>query len=141
MLNYIKLIEIVAMLRASVLPKIRKKYEEAVIKGNLSKERMVTYYSSLPSKNSVGIYNYSLRDFTAIGLAKGYVIEPATANITPVPAQDIIIALNELLPLVRSPLSFHFLNVNKHSYAEIIFLLDCSRGVFYCIIVWYELQR
>jgi len=88
------------MLRASVLPKIRKNYEEAVIMGNLSKERMVTYQSSLPSKTLAITYNYGLREFTAIGLVSGYVIEAATVNMTTVPAQDIIIALNELLPLV-----------------------------------------
>jgi hypothetical protein len=88
------------MLRASVLPKIRKKYEQSVLSGNLSKERMATYRSSLPSKSSTALFNFGLREFTAIGLAPGYVIDPGTANLITVPAQDIIIVLNELLPLV-----------------------------------------
>jgi hypothetical protein len=94
LLQYIKLIEILAALSPEMLPALRDAYAEMVAEGILMKKRMKGYFQALPGKNAA-FANKPCKNL------KDYV--PFMAAAVPgksVNAPDIKAALSELLPVI-----------------------------------------
>jgi len=102
LLSYIKLIEVLALLKPSILPAIRDAYSELVSEGILSKKRMKVYFASLPGRNSASWSNVTsdLKEYSAVTLRSSGISEAGTANMKPVNSQDIQKALSEMLPVI-----------------------------------------
>ena len=98
LLGYIKLIEVLALLKPSLLPAIRDAYSELVAEGILSKKRMKVYFASLPQRSSVSGSNVTkdLKEYSAVTLRGN---KEDTSSM-PVNSQDIQKALSEILPVV-----------------------------------------
>jgi len=98
LLGYIKLIEVLALLKPSILPAIRDAYSELVAEGILSKKRMKVYFASLPQRSSVSGSNVTkdLKEYSAVTL-RGY---KEDSSSMPVNSQDIQKALSEILPVI-----------------------------------------
>jgi hypothetical protein len=92
LLGYIKLIEVLALLNAKLLPAIRDAYSEMVAEGILMKKRMKGYFQALPGKNAAYLNRAAkdLRDYTPFDGGM-----EMTVN-----AEDIKYSLSELLPVV-----------------------------------------
>ena len=123
LLAYIKIIEVLALLKPDILPAVRDAYSELVAEGIMSKKRMKFYFASLPGKTSVKIAHDVNIDSLAL---PGFLGQNPTVSVThdlseyapvslrhpnasdtsgimkPVNVQDIEAALSEMLPLVRS---------------------------------------
>ena len=99
---FIKLIEVVALLKPSVLPSIRESYSELICEGILSKKRLKAYFVSLPGKSSVNIemYTIDLSMYPPVNLRSPLVTEANNQQMKPVQAKDVETALSELLPVV-----------------------------------------
>ena len=92
LLGYIKLIEVLALLNAKLLPAIRDAYSEMVAEGILMKKRMKGYFQALPGKNAAYL-NHAAKDL------KDYAPFEGGMEMT-VNAEDIKYSLSELLPVV-----------------------------------------
>ena len=114
LLSYVQLNEVLALLKPSKLPTIRQAYSQLVSEGVLTKKRMKSYFASLPGKSSINRTSYTsdLVEYATVGLRSSTPIEAGTANMKPVEAKDIDIALSELLPVVsRTQESFELLQI------------------------------
>ena len=60
LLACIKLIEILALLKPSMLPSVRDGYANLVSEGILSKKRLKSYFMALPGKSSVNMDMYTV---------------------------------------------------------------------------------
>ena len=98
--GYIKLIEVLALLKPSILPAIRDAYSELVAEGILSKKRMKVYFASLPQHSSVLGSNTTidLQDYKPVTL-RGQP-DLGSSSLKTVNSQDIQKALSELLPVI-----------------------------------------
>jgi len=98
LLGYIKLIEVLALLKPSILPAIRDAYSELVAEGILSKKRMKVYFASLPQRSSVSGSHVTkdLREYNAVTLRS----KEDTGAKDLVNSQDIQKALTEILPVI-----------------------------------------
>jgi len=94
LLGYMKLIEILALLKPVLLEAIRDAYSEMVAEGILMKKRMKGYFQALPGKNAayLNLISKDLKDYHPI-------FEHHEQNST-VNATDISYALSELLPVI-----------------------------------------
>eukprot|EP00559_Dactyliosolen_fragilissimus_P002545 CAMPEP_0184866972 /NCGR_PEP_ID=MMETSP0580-20130426/24520_1 /TAXON_ID=1118495 /ORGANISM="Dactyliosolen fragilissimus" /LENGTH=1551 /DNA_ID=CAMNT_0027366949 /DNA_START=24 /DNA_END=4679 /DNA_ORIENTATION=+ len=101
MLDYIKLIEVIALLKPGFLPALRDAYSELIMEGILSKKRMKLYFASLPGKGSVHMSHvtHDLKEYHAVTLRSRVITEPST-HMKPVHAKDIEKALSEILPVI-----------------------------------------
>jgi len=119
LLNYIKLIEVLALLKPSILNSVRASYSEYVSDGVLSKKRMKSYFASLPGRSSTVVAStvtVDLRDYEPSAL-KSSTSKPTGQSMnnnqlgnslndgTPtalkaVQAKDVEAALAELLPVI-----------------------------------------
>ncbi len=115
MLSYIKLIEILALLKPDILPAVRDAYSELVAEGIMSKKRMKAYFASLPGRTSVKLAHddkfdalpgrssasvtHDLSEYAPVSLRNSNPPE-ASAMMKPVNVEDIEAALAEMLPLV-----------------------------------------
>jgi hypothetical protein len=95
------LIEVLALLKPEALPSIREVYSNLVGEGILSKKRMKAYFHLLPG------HVYATTDSSNLDL-KDYVVssmkyKDASGELSPVNAEDIGLALTEMLPVVRMP--------------------------------------
>ena len=99
---YIKLNEVLALLKPSKLPLIRQEYSKIVAEGVLTKERLKYYFDSLPGKSTFNTTNYTndIKDYSTMSLRSNVIIEPGTANTKPINSTDMNLALSELLPMV-----------------------------------------
>ncbi|KAL3807903.1 hypothetical protein ACHAXA_008407 [Cyclostephanos tholiformis] len=121
LLAYIKIIEVLALLKPDILPAVRDAYSELVAEGIMSKKRMKFYFASLPGKTSVKIAHDVNIDSLAL---PGFLGQNPTASVThdlseyapaslrhpnvsdtsgimkPVNVQDIEATLGEMLPLI-----------------------------------------
>ena len=104
LLGYIKLIEVLALLKPSILPAIRDAYSELVAEGILSKKRMKVYFASLPQRSSVSGSNVTkdVKEYSAVTLRGN---KEDTSSM-PVNSQDIQKALSEILPVIASEAYF-----------------------------------
>jgi hypothetical protein len=103
LLAYVQLNEVLALLKPTKLPMICQNYSQLVSEGILTKKRMKAYFASLPGKSSVNMISFTndLKECATVALCSPTPIEPGTANIKPVEAKDIDIALSKLLRLVN----------------------------------------
>ena len=127
LLAYIKIIEVLALLKPEILPAVRDAYSELVAEGIMSKKRMKFYFASLPGRTSVKIAHDNV-NFDALALpmrtggsgssvthdlgeyAPASLRHPnansgdggAASGMKPVNVEDIEAALSEMLPLVSS---------------------------------------
>lgn len=117
MLAYIKLIEVLALLKPDILPAVRDAYSELVAEGIMSKKRMKFYFASLPGRTSVKIAHdvnfdalalpgrtsasvtHDLSEYAPVSLRHPNSTE-ASGIMKPVNVEDIEAALSEMLPLV-----------------------------------------
>ena len=97
------MIEVLALLKPSILPSVREKYAGLVAEGILSKKRLKTYFMLLPGKSSVVIEKYTidLNDYPSATLRSAPTVGP-NQQLKPVQAKDVEIALSELLPVVST---------------------------------------
>ena len=104
LLAYIKLIEILALLKPSMLPSVRDAYANLVSEGILSKKRLKSYFMSLPGKSSVNMdmYTVDLSAYPPVALRSSPTHDPNSSFMKPVQAKDVETALSELLPVVRN---------------------------------------
>ena len=105
---YIKLIEILALLKPESLPEIRQVYSGLVADGILSKKMMKAYFNLLPGQvYAVGseTATQDLKDYPASSL-KSSISVVVGGDIAPVNAEDIGLALTEMLPVVGCLVSF-----------------------------------
>jgi hypothetical protein len=101
LLGYIKLIEVLALLKPSILDSIREKYSELVAEGIFSKKRMKTYFTSLPGKSvNIEMYTLDLSMYPPVQLNSSPYLDKNHPLMKPVEAQDIVMALSELLPVI-----------------------------------------
>jgi Exocyst complex component Sec3 len=91
LLNYIRLIEVLAALSPDMLPALRESYAEMVAEGILMKKRLKGYFQALPGKN-VAYLNHAGKDL------KDYT--PGHFTEETVSAPDIRAAIGELFPVV-----------------------------------------
>jgi len=105
LLMYIKLIEVLALLKPETLPEIRKVYSDLVAEGILSKKRMKVYFHLLPgyTKQSFVVVgeqsSLDLKDYPPCSLKHGGGSVLAS-DIVSVNAEDIGLALTEMLPVI-----------------------------------------
>lgn len=94
LLGYMKLIEILSLLKPSLLQAIRDAYAEMVAEGILMKKRMKGYFQALPGKNSayLNITSKDLKDYPSF--------KENDHDQKKVNATDISAALTELLPVI-----------------------------------------
>jgi hypothetical protein len=146
LLAYIKIIEVIALLKPDMLPAVRDSYSELVAEGIMSKKRMKAYFASLPGRTSVKLASdanfdsLALPGRTASVFAMHDLSEYAPASLRhprasdtsgimkPVNVEDIEAALAEMLPLVRASscsccLCFSFPEMNQHIVSCITFCL------------------
>jgi DNA-binding GntR family transcriptional regulator len=105
MLGYIKLIEVLELLKPKLLPAIRDAYSELVAEGILMKKRMKGYFQALPSRHSGELVSVTsgLEAYSAVTIRSSMgVAEIGTASMQPVNAADVEAALGEMLPVVSS---------------------------------------
>ena len=116
LLAYIKIIEVLALLKPDILPAVRDAYSELVAEGIMSKKRMKIYFASLPGRTSVKIAHDGNFDAKFPGRSSASVTHdlseyaPASlkhpnaasgdAMMKPVNVEDIEAALAEMLPLI-----------------------------------------
>jgi len=103
MLGYIKLIEVLALLKPKLLPAIRDAYSELVAEGILMKKRMKGYFQALPSRHSGELVSVTsgLEAYSAVTIRSSMgVAEIGTASMQPVNAADVEAALGEMLPVI-----------------------------------------
>eukprot|EP00804_Cyclotella_cryptica_P020008 CCRYP_007898-RA/>CCRYP_007898-RA protein AED:0.02 eAED:0.02 QI:2076/1/1/1/1/1/4/76/830 len=113
LLSYIKMIEVLALLKPDILPAVRDAYSELVAEGIMSKKRMKAYFASLPGKTSVKLAHdtnfdtiartsatvtHDLGEYHPASLR--YSPPEATGIMKPVNVEDIEAALSEMLPLI-----------------------------------------
>jgi hypothetical protein len=113
LLSYIKMIEVLALLKPEILPAVRDAYSELVAEGIMSKKRMKAYFASLPGKTSVQLAHdtkfdtiarqsasvtHDLNEYHPASLR--YNAPDPTGMMKPVNVEDIEAALSEMLPLV-----------------------------------------
>jgi hypothetical protein len=95
------LIEVLALLKPSILDSIREKYSEFVAEGIFSKKRMKTYFTSLPGKSvNMDTYTVDLSMYPPVQLKSSPYLDTNHPLMKPVQAQDIEMALSELLPVI-----------------------------------------
>ena len=117
LLAYIKIIEVLALLKPDILPAVRDAYSELVAEGIMSKKRMKFYFASLPGRTSVKIAHdknfdslplpnrsgasvtHDLSDYPPVDLRRPNVTD-SSGIMKPVNVEDIETALNEMLPLI-----------------------------------------
>uniref|UniRef100_A0A7S1V7N1 Exocyst complex component Sec3 C-terminal domain-containing protein n=1 Tax=Grammatophora oceanica TaxID=210454 RepID=A0A7S1V7N1_9STRA len=94
LLGYMKLIEVLSLLRPTLLQAIRDAYSEMVAEGILMKKRMKGYFQALPGKNSayLNLTSKDLKDYSGV--------RDADHEEKKVNAADIRAALAELLPVI-----------------------------------------
>ena len=95
-----------ALLKPTILPKVREIYTNCVAEGVLSKKRLKAYFQALPGKSSQSITNVTidLKDYISVST-----LSPAgseSADMKPVHMGDVELSLKELLPVVSSHSSF-----------------------------------
>lgn len=128
LLSYIKVIEVLALLKPDILPAVRDAYSELVAEGIMSKKRMKAYFASLPGKTSVQLAHdtkfdtiarhsasvtHELSEYTPASLR--YTPPESMGMMKPVNVEDIEAALSEMLPVVSFCLtSFHLTLVSHH---------------------------
>ncbi len=102
LLSFIKLIEVLALLKPSILPALRDSYAELVSEGILSKKRLKNYFFTLPGKSSVNMemYTVDLGVYPPVALRSSPITDPNHQHMKPAQAKDVEIALAELLPVV-----------------------------------------
>jgi hypothetical protein len=115
LLTYIKIIEVLALLKPDILPAVRDAYSELVAEGIMSKKRMKAYFASLPGKTSVKLAHdtnfdtiartsatvtHDLSEYHPSSLR--YAAPEPSGMMKPVNVEDIEAALSEMLPLVCS---------------------------------------
>lgn len=121
LLSYIKVIEVLALLKPDILPAVRDAYSELVAEGIMSKKRMKAYFASLPGKTSVQLAHdtkfdtiarhsasvtHELSEYAPASLR--YTPPESMGMMKPVNVEDIEAALSEMLPVVSFRLtSFH----------------------------------
>jgi hypothetical protein len=94
-----------SLLQPELLPKVRQVYSEVVSEGILSKKTMKTYFNLLPGHvYAVGpeTATQDLKDYPSSSL-KNVGSSFMGADIAPVSAEDIGLALTEMLPVVSFP--------------------------------------
>lgn len=94
LLGYMKLIEVLSLLKPVLLEAIRDAYSEMVAEGILMKKRMKGYFQALPGKNAAYL-NLASKDLKDYHPTFGQHEENTTVNAT-----DISFALGELLPVI-----------------------------------------
>jgi hypothetical protein len=117
LLSYIKIIEVLALLKPDILPAVRDAYSELVAEGIMSKKRMKFYFASLPGRTSVKIAHdknfdslplpsrsgasvtHDLSDYPPVDLRRPNVTD-TSGIMKPVNVEDIEAALSEMLPLI-----------------------------------------
>jgi len=99
LLSYIKLIEVLALLKPSILASVRASYSDFVCEGVLSKKRMKAYFASLPGKSTVTMSSVTidLKDYSPARMGTGGV---QNMEMKVVQAKDVQAALLELLPVI-----------------------------------------
>ena len=106
LLRYIKLIEVLSYIKTEILSAIRDASAELVVEGILSKKQMKMYFSSLPCSSSTALPTAAmdLKDYTLITLVKLFNDDKddESSSYLPVNAQDINLALREMLPSSRA---------------------------------------
>jgi len=100
LLTYIKLIEVLALLKPSILPKVREVYTNCVAEGVLSKKRLKAYFQSLPGKSSQSTTNVTidLKDYVSVSTFSS--VGSESADMKPVHMDDVELSLKELLPVI-----------------------------------------
>ena len=94
-----------AQLQPELLPKVRQVYSEVVSEGILSKRTMKVYFNLLPGQiYAVGpeTGTQDIKDYPASSL-KSASSSFLGGEIAPVSAEDIGLALTEMLPVVSFP--------------------------------------
>jgi len=117
LLAYIKIIEVLALLKPDILPAVRDAYSELVAEGIMNKKQMKHYFASLPGRTSVKIAHdvnigrtsasvtHDLGEYAPVslrnakGVSDGKAAE-ASGTMKPVNVEDIEAALSEMLPLI-----------------------------------------
>ncbi|KAL7541780.1 hypothetical protein ACHAXR_011217 [Thalassiosira sp. AJA248-18] len=117
LLAYIKIIEVLALLKPDILPAVRDAYSELVAEGIMSKKRMKFYFASLPGRTSVKIASdvnfdalalpgrtsasvtHDLSEYAPVALRHPNASD-ASGIMKPVNVEDIEAALSEMLPLI-----------------------------------------
>jgi hypothetical protein len=115
LLSYIKIIEVLALLKPEILPAVRDTYSELVAEGIMSKKRMKAYFASLPGRTSVKIAHdanfdfpgrtsasvtHDLSEYPTVSLRNPNAIADASGMMKPVNVEDVEAALTEMLPLI-----------------------------------------
>ena len=102
LLSYIKLLEVLALLKPSIMPSVRDSYAEIVAEGILSKKRLKNYFITLPGKSSVNMemHTVDLGIYPPVALRSSPITDPNHQHMKPAQAKDVEIALSELLPVV-----------------------------------------
>ena len=96
LLGYIKLIEVLSLLKPVLLQAIRDAYAEMVAEGILMKKRMKGYFQALPGKDAAYL-NLTSKDIKDYHPTFERTEEHNTVNAT-----DISSSLSELLPVVST---------------------------------------
>jgi hypothetical protein len=105
LLAFIKLIEVLALLKPTILTTVRESYAEIVSEGVLSKKRLKNYFDALPGKASSQweTYTIDLSNYQPVALRSTPITDPNNSQMKPAQAKGVEIALSEILPVV----SFH----------------------------------
>ena len=98
LLSYIKLIEVLALLKPETLPSTREVYANLVADGILSKKRMKAYFHLLPGHAyaTTDNSNLDLKDYPICSMKH----KDVSGELAPLNAEDIGLALTEMLPVV-----------------------------------------
>eukprot|EP00571_Detonula_confervacea_P010466 CAMPEP_0172305044 /NCGR_PEP_ID=MMETSP1058-20130122/6363_1 /TAXON_ID=83371 /ORGANISM="Detonula confervacea, Strain CCMP 353" /LENGTH=1564 /DNA_ID=CAMNT_0013016491 /DNA_START=221 /DNA_END=4915 /DNA_ORIENTATION=+ len=119
LLAYIKIIEVLALLKPDILPAVRDAYSELVAEGIMSKKRMKFYFASLPGRTSVKLAHdvnfdglahfpgrtssasmtHDLSEYAPVSLRHPNAAD-TSGIMKPVNVEDIEAALSEMLPLI-----------------------------------------
>jgi len=117
LLAYIKIIEVLALLKPDILPAVRDAYSELVAEGIMNKKRMKFYFASLPGRTSVKMAHdvnfdvlalpgrtsasmtHDLSEYSPVSLRHPNATD-TSGMMKPVNVEDIEAALSEMLPLI-----------------------------------------
>ena len=103
MLSFIKLIEVLALLKPSILSSVRESYAEIVSEGVLSKKLLKSYFDALPGAASSQRENFTvdLSNYQPVALRSSPILDPSNhPQMKPAEAKGVGVALTELLPVV-----------------------------------------
>ena len=126
LLSFLKILEVIQLLKPTLLPQIRESYSDLVCDGILSKKKLKLYFASLPGKSTVNIASVTrdLSQYNAVpllstsesnskGISNRESSDPAKTEhgiaetynyvintMKHETAQDIQLALSEILPII-----------------------------------------